>query len=104
MTGAANGSRRGKLMGLLTQLWQRGDSRALAPVAKRAVMFNGSDSDFLAGNDGGGLATSSGVQVNHEAALTLSALWRGTNLLANGCGMLPCFVMKREGRGWRHDP
>lgn len=45
---------------------------------------------------GGGRTTSSGVSVNEETALTYSACWAATRLLAGSGGMLPLHLFQRR--------
>src|SRR5688500_12068139 len=43
--------------------------------------------------------SSSGISINHHAALTYPAFWRGVNLISRDVGKLPLIIYRREGEG-----
>jgi HK97 family phage portal protein len=47
----------------------------------------------------GGSQTLSGIQITQESALTISAVWRGINIVAGDVGKVPCYLYRRQGSG-----
>ncbi len=47
----------------------------------------------------GGVETDSGVAINEENALTISAFWNGINIIAGAIGFLPLVLYRRIGQG-----
>ncbi|NCC33903.1 MAG: phage portal protein, partial [Chloroflexia bacterium] len=48
---------------------------------------------------GGGAKTLSGMQVNASSATTISAVWRGINLVAGDVAKVPVYLYRRQGTG-----
>lgn len=76
---------------LLTRLLRRSIENPSTPLS--------APDDWL-GDALGSFKSSAGTRVNRETAITLSAMWRGVNLISRDTGKLPTVVEKRAGAGW----
>lgn len=69
-------------------------------ATKRAAAPISGGYNFLSSFFGGG-TTKSGISVNNNSALTLSAFYNGINILANDIAKLPKSIYQKEGRNAR---
>ncbi|MGY2133645.1 phage portal protein [Hymenobacter sp. HD11105] len=64
--------------------------------------YDSADAGFMAWLDAGGhltAATSSGIAVNENSAVTLSAVWACIRVIAESVAQLPLFVLEDTGKG-----